>query len=236
MTPAEAARLLAHASAFDNRTTSEAAAIGWATALADVDLDQDALNAVAAYYGAPGDPTERRWIMPFHVRHLRAKVREQRVASAHALYDGTPDETGAQSAANLRTLTASAAAGHIPARPVRAALETGAAVPSPRLAAMTAAVGANAIGEQPAIGVNVLGVPCGHCHEPSGKPCKARRQNRVRAEVHPLRLEDARRVAAGLPLATRDEIEQGIQQRREASRRALAEVSPEAAQSIPDGQ
>jgi hypothetical protein len=235
MKKSEATVIITHAAMFDNRQISEPAAKAWADALADVDFDQDALDAVATYYGAAGDLAERRWIMPHHVRHLRAKAREQRVAAAHAIYDGDPGETGAQSAENLRSLTAAAASGQLPVRPVRAALDSGHSVPSPRLLALTEAVGATVPGEQPAIGVNTLGVPCQRCSALKGRMCRSRRGG-VSREVHPWRLTDAQRTAAGLPPMSRAEYEQGIAQRREASRQALAESSPTTTPIAQDGR
>ena len=57
MNPTEAAELLGHAAAFDNRNPSAAAAVAWASALHDIPLDNDAKAAVAAYYTtAPQNP------------------------------------------------------------------------------------------------------------------------------------------------------------------------------------
>jgi hypothetical protein len=83
MNPTEAAQLLAHAAAFDNRKPSAAASKAWAAALHDVPLDEDALTAVARYYGVD-DPqaTGQRWIQPHHVRAHRKAIRRERIDAA----------------------------------------------------------------------------------------------------------------------------------------------------------
>jgi hypothetical protein len=80
MNPIEAAQLLTHAAAFDNRKPSAAAAQAWAAALHDVPLDDDAIAAVARYYGCD-DPqaTGQRWIQPHHVRTHRKAIRAERL-------------------------------------------------------------------------------------------------------------------------------------------------------------
>lgn len=80
MNPTEAAQLLTHAAAFDNRKPSAAASQAWAAALHDVPLDDDAIMAVARYYGSD-DPTAtgQRWIQPHHVRAHRKAIRAERL-------------------------------------------------------------------------------------------------------------------------------------------------------------
>jgi hypothetical protein len=79
----EAGQLLAAAAAFDNRQPSRAAAQAWAAALHDVPLDDDALAAVARYYGTD-DPqaSGQRWIQPHHVRAHRKVIRGERIGPA----------------------------------------------------------------------------------------------------------------------------------------------------------
>ncbi|HBF84212.1 MAG TPA: hypothetical protein DD420_31070, partial [Streptomyces sp.] len=92
MNSKEAAALLAHCSGFDNRQPSVAAAQAWAAALPDVPLDQDARNAVAAYYSTPPqNPGDKLWILPHHVRTLRTKIRNARLENFQ--YEPRPDET-----------------------------------------------------------------------------------------------------------------------------------------------
>lgn len=233
MTPAEAARLLLHAAAFDNRKPSTGAAAAWSAALPDMPLDGDTLNAVAAYYGAAGDPAERRWLQPHHVRHYRGLARVERITAANLRYDGQPGETGAESGVNLRKLITAAGDGKIPARPLHE-LTTGAqpAVTGRALLAIEAVKAAGEEATHPlpsrrAGVVNVLGVPCPICLVPAARVCQSRRRKH-RADVHPARLEDARRIAAGQPPADRSQIAVEERQRQEAAARALALSGPSA--------
>lgn len=123
MNSIEANRLLAHASAFDNRNQSDAAAEAWAAALHDVPLDGDTLAAVARYYGTH-DPAEpgKKWIQPHHVRTHRAAIREARLGPigpglSAEIPAADPDDVPAYLAA-LRQQQGPAAAG-------RAALPAG---------------------------------------------------------------------------------------------------------------
>ncbi|MBE4796168.1 hypothetical protein [Streptomyces caniscabiei] len=122
MTPNEAAELLAHASSFDNRQPSLAAATAWASALDDVPLDADAKAAVAAYYTTPPqNPNERLWILPHHIRTLRSKIRSARLVNFQ--YEPIPDETVGEFMARLRGQTQAIASGRVPAPVGRLALE-----------------------------------------------------------------------------------------------------------------
>lgn len=203
MNPTEAAQLLTHAAAFDNRKPSTGAALAWAAALKDVPLDADAIAAIARYYGQAGDdPNERRWLQPHHVRHHRQAIRNERVELVNPLYDGDPDETPEQAIENLRALLADAASGRLPTQPVRLALEPGytPAEPGTRMKAMVEA-GAKAVAlpSRRAGVVNVLGVVCPHCSAPVGSSCvSGRKRQRKHADAHPSRLDAARRQASEL--------------------------------------
>lgn len=72
MTPAETARVLAKASAFDQRTVGQADVLAWHEALADLDF-ADAMAAVTRHYA---DHTER--IMPAHIRRAVVAARNSR--------------------------------------------------------------------------------------------------------------------------------------------------------------
>lgn len=200
----EAIDLLARAAAFDNRQPSAAAALAWAAALADIPLDDDALDAVAQYYSAPGSPSERRWIMPFHVRHYRAQARARRISAANVVYLGNPDESGAQSAANLRRMLRAAGDGRIGARtaqqalpPDRRPLELEAG-PAGRLQMALNAIGTTPPRQVPGV-ANALAVGCPKCHAVPGRPCTSGRPNkrRTHADPHPARTDHARAQAAG---------------------------------------
>jgi hypothetical protein len=124
MNPTEAAELLGHAAAFDNRNPSAAAAMAWAAALEDVPLDADAKAAVALYYRTPPqNPNERLWILPHHIRTLRTKIRSARLENFQ--YEPIPDETVPEYLARLRGQTQAIASGHVPAPTGRLALEGG---------------------------------------------------------------------------------------------------------------
>lgn len=75
MTPADAARILAVAAAFDRRTVGETDAKVWADALGDLD-PRDCVEAVRAHYR---DSTA--WCMPAHVRRLVEQHRRARAES-----------------------------------------------------------------------------------------------------------------------------------------------------------
>jgi hypothetical protein len=225
--PSEAARLLLHAAAFDNRKPSAGAAAAWAAALHDIPLDEDTLGAVARYYGtaATDDPNDRRWIQPHHVRFHRAKIREPRIDAAHPVYDGNPLESSNESAANLRALNTAAADGHLGTRTIRQALDTKGQQRIPldrRLRAMLEAAGQNIPTEntepsqQPTTGINVLGVACPICDATIGQTCHTGRGRR-RADVHPGRKDDAHRASQGLPPVDRDQVRRDEEHRRQAA-------------------
>lgn len=76
MTPSETAKVLAKASAFDQRTIGHADAMAWAEALDDVAL-ADALEAVTRHYRE----SEHR-VMPAHVRRHVEQIRRERARLA----------------------------------------------------------------------------------------------------------------------------------------------------------
>ncbi|KAA6211757.1 hypothetical protein [Streptomyces filamentosus] len=72
-----------------------------AAALKNVPFDQDAKDAVVRYYSTtPKNPETRLWIMPHHVRDLRAKIRAERLENF--AYEGDPDETPKEYLARYR--------------------------------------------------------------------------------------------------------------------------------------
>lgn len=200
MNPDEAKQLLAHAAAFDNRQPSLAAALAWAAALEDIPLDPDALAAVAAYYGAPGEPTERRWLQPHHIRHYRSQARHARIDAAKPMYDGHPDETPEEAIDNLRSLIDDAAAGRLPSRSVSRMLEANPeAIRGRKLLKLEAAYIGRPVQPRRTDVANVLAVACPHCAAPAGQSCvSGRRRQRRHADAHPSRLDAARRHAAGI--------------------------------------
>jgi hypothetical protein len=217
MTPNEAAELLAHASSFDNRQPSLAAATAWASALDDVPLDADAKAAVAAYYTTPPqNPNERLWILPHHIRTLRSKIRSARLENFQ--YEPIPDETVPEFMARLRGQTQAIASGRAPAPVGRLALTGG---PSKQLTDGLEARGWEGTRTVPdtdedAVKTDLvdtvrrtgpLGVECPACHAAIGRPCKSpggsakQPLGKPRPKPHSARL----RAAQGVPEQTADQ-------------------------------
>lgn len=181
MNAAEAAELLMHAAAFDNRNGSMAAAKAWAAALHDVPLDNDARAAVASYYTTPPkDPEARLWILPHHVRSLRSKIRSARLENFQ--YEPLPDESPAEFLARYKGQVQAIASGRVAAPSGRPALEGG---PSKQFVAELEArgweVGRAIDGEDAAAELvdsvrrsGPLGIECPveACKAAIGRPCK----------------------------------------------------------------
>jgi hypothetical protein len=124
MNPREAAELLGHCAAFDNRKPSQGAAIAWAAALHDVPLDDDSKAAVASYYTTPPkDPDGKLWILPHHVRTLRSKIRSARLENFQ--YEPLPDESPAEFLARYKGQVQAIASGRVAAPSGRLAIEGG---------------------------------------------------------------------------------------------------------------
>ncbi|MFF4403666.1 hypothetical protein [Streptomyces sp. NPDC001404] len=236
MNPTEAAELLAHAAAFDNRNGSAAAAKAWAAALHDVPLDNDARAAVAIYYTTPPrDPDAKLWILPHHVRTLRTKIRSQRLENFQ--YEPVDGETVPEYLARLRGRTAAIASGRVAAPPRRLALEGG--PPKEFVAELEARgwqVGRN-VPEDEALADGIrrsgpLGVECPACGAAIGRPCKTpggtekQPLGKPRTTPHSARL----RAADGTPEAPPEERAAQEQRIRQMSARHLARE----ADTIPD--
>ncbi|MFE8961790.1 zinc finger domain-containing protein [Streptomyces iakyrus] len=245
MNPREAAHLLGHCAAFDNRKPSQAAAMAWAAALHDVPLDDDAKAAVAAYYTtAPKDPDAKLWILPHHVRTLRSKIRSARLENFQ--YEPLPDETPAEFLARYRGQVQAIASGRVAAPTGRLALEGG---PSREFMAELEARGwqgnrtvDDADAEPSAELVDTvrrsgpLGVICPMCAAEIGFPCKSGHATKKHPLGRPLAKPHTARIraAAGEEQATPEQRAAEEQRVREASARALARI--EAEQDIPDAE
>lgn len=175
MNPTEAAELLGHAAAFDNRNPSAAAAVAWAAALDDVPLDADAKAAVAVYYRtAPQNPTERLWILPHHIRTLRSKIRSARLENFQ--YEPVGDETVEEFMARYRGQVQAIASGRAAAPVGRLALSGGADDFVKELTGRgwegNRTVEPDADSADAVRRPGPLGVECPACHAAIGRPCK----------------------------------------------------------------
>lgn len=179
----EAAELLGHCAAFDNRKPSIAARVAWAAALYDVPLDNDAKAAVAAYYTTPPkDPDAKLWILPHHVRTLRSKIRSARLENFQ--YEPLPDETPAEFLARYKGQVQAIASGRVPAPTAELAPRKG--EPPRELMAGLAdrgwsgnriveddeSAGAELVEEVRRSGPLGVECPVGKCRAAIGKPCK----------------------------------------------------------------
>lgn len=237
MNAEEAAALLAHCSGFDNRQPSLAAAKSWAAALEDVPFDQDARDAVAAYYTTPPqNPNERLWILPHHVRTLRTKIRNKRLENFQ--YEPLPNETVAEYLARYRGQVQAIASGRIAAPTGRLALEGG---PSREFMAELEARGWEGNREvpgndEPAAELvdtvrrsGPLGVVCPMCAAEIGFPCKSSYATKKHPLGRPLAKPHTARIraAAGEVQQSREERAAEEARIREASARALARMQAE---------
>jgi hypothetical protein len=239
MNPREAAELLGHCAMFDNRKPSQGAAVAWASALHDVPLDADAKAAVAAYYSTPPkDPDAKLWILPHHVRTLRAKIRSARLVNFQ--YEPIADETVSEFMARLRGQTQALASGRIAPPSSRLALTGG---PSKQLTDGLEARGWQGTrtvpdSDEDAIKAELvdtvrrtgpLGVECPSCHAAIGRPCKtpggSDRQplGKPRSKPHSARL----RAAQGAPEQTAEQAAAEEERLRAAARDRLARLTPQ---------
>jgi hypothetical protein len=245
MNRSEAAELLGHCSAFDNRKDSIAAATAWASALHDVPLDTDTKAAVAAYYTTPPkDPDAKLWILPHHVRTLRSKIRSARLENFQ--YEPIADESTAEYLARYRGQVQAIASGRYPAPTGRLALKGG---PSRELMAGLEARGwqgnrmvdedprpveAELIDEVRRSGP--LGLVCPTCQAAIGRPCKTpgasdkQPLGKPRLKPHNARL----RAAQGRTEQTADQRAAEEQRIRDMSARHLARQ--QADEDIPDAE
>ncbi|TXL91623.1 hypothetical protein [Streptomyces sp. IB2014 016-6] len=200
----------------------------WGELLAPYDLT-DARAAVLAV------ARRQPFVSPAEIITEIKERREERIALANVVYDGDPAETGIESARSVRALLRAAASGQIPPRTPSAALGTAKRLALPpgepgpyagRAAAARAAVG-QAIPRVREGVVNPRAISCRRCQALPGASCSAggRRMN----DVHPGRLEDARRAAAGLP-----PIDPAEEEREQARRIAASAARAAADTTQPD--
>lgn len=197
MNRTEAAILLGHCAAFDNRQPSEAAAQAWAAALHNVPLDQDAKDAIVRYYTTtPKNPETRLWIMPHHVRDIRAKIRAERLEN-FAYEPPDPDESPREYLARYRGQLEAVASGAVPAPSTAPMLEGGPHRSMAELLSGSVRHADEPDGPEPRPTIErratgPLGVICPDCNAAIGRPCKSAWRRKPRAP-HPAR----KRAAAG---------------------------------------
>ncbi|MCM2394431.1 hypothetical protein [Streptomyces albipurpureus] len=173
----------------------------------------------------------QRWISPAEIVDEIKARREERIELAHVVYDGDPSETGAQSAVSRRALVRAAADGQLPPRTPSVALGTVDRLALPpgepgpytnRIAAARAAVSQAVPTAREGI-VNPRAISCRICQALPGASCEVR--GRRMRDVHPGRLDDAKRRAAGLPPI--DPVEEAREQERRlaASAHAVARAT-----------
>lgn len=236
MNPSEAAQLLGHAAAFDNRTVGTADARAWAAALHDVPLDPDTLAAVARYYGTPTEkPGDRLWIQPHNVRAHRLAIRRERLGDTLPAYEPPPAlETGEEFVARRRAQLDAIATGRAAGRPI-GALTGG---PHPDVAKRLKALGTvgrtipdNDSTDEPEPDTTAirrpgpLGIPCPSCRAATGHPCKAQITGSGERRPRELKTPHAARtrVAAGGPAEL--ESPEEIEARRQTSLARLAALA-----------
>lgn len=158
------------------------------------------------------------------VAEIKAR-RAERIELANVVYDGDPLETGAESAAAIREIIRAAGDGLLGPSSIRASLGAAERLALPpgadhgpyagRAAAVRAAIGKMPADRDPS--VDPRGRACRRCGAAPGSSCTT--GGRRRRDVHPIRLEDTQRAAAGLPLLDHDQTEARI---KAASAAALA--------------
>ncbi|MBD9721918.1 hypothetical protein PV755_09260 [Streptomyces caniscabiei] len=236
----EAAELLGHCAAFDNRKPSQGAAMAWAAALHDIPLDNDARAAVAAYYTTPPkDPDAKLWILPHHVRTLRSKIRSARLENFQ--YEPLPDETPVEFLARYKVQVQAIASGRVAPPSGRLALEGGPTREFMRELEARGWKGNRTVDDETTTEAELidsvrrsgpLGIECPACQAAIGRPCKTPGGNdrqpmgKPRTKPHTARL----RAASGEAEQTAEERAAEEQRIRQMSARHLARL----ADDIPD--
>ncbi|WP_432041458.1 hypothetical protein [Streptomyces cadmiisoli] len=149
------------------------------------------------------------------ITEIKAR-RAERIELANIVIDGDPTQTGAESAAALREIIRAAGDGLTGPSSIRASLGAGDRLALPpgadhgpyegRAAAARAAIGKMPADRDPS--KDPRGRACRKCGAAAGTSCTT--SGRRRQDVHPIRLEDTKRAAAGLPLLDHDEAEARI--------------------------
>ncbi|WP_445524758.1 zinc finger domain-containing protein [Streptomyces cyslabdanicus] len=194
----------------------------WGDVLAPYDFDEARAAVVAV-------ASRQAFVAPAEIITEIRERRAERIELSNLVYDGDPLETGAQSAANIREIIRAAGDGLTGPSSIRASLGAGDRLALPpgadhgpyegRAAAIRASIGKMPPRVREGV-VNVRAVPCQTCQALPGASCTTR--GRRRQDVHPSRLDDARRAAAGLPPVDAAEALQAQARIQAASAAALA--------------
>ncbi|MDT0567876.1 hypothetical protein RM704_10410 [Streptomyces sp. DSM 3412] len=181
----------------------------WGEILAPYAVDEARAAVIAVARRKP-------FVSPAEIVTEIRERRAERIELANVVYNGDPTETGAESAASVRALIRAAADGLTGPRSIGMSLGVGDRLALPpgddhgpyegRAAAVRAA-----IGKMPAdrdASQDPRGRPCRRCGAAPGNSCTT--GGRRRRDVHPIRLEDTQRAAAGLALADLDATESRI--------------------------
>ncbi|MFJ5638696.1 hypothetical protein [Streptomyces sp. NPDC093223] len=150
------------------------------------------------------------------VIEIRAR-RAERIELANIVIDGDPELTGAESAAALREIIRAAGDGREGPSSITRSLGAADRLALPPGAdhgpySGRAAAARAAIGKMPAdrdVTKDPRGRACRRCGAAPGASCTT--SGRRRRDVHPIRLEDTQRAAAGLPLLDLDQEQARIQ-------------------------
>lgn len=192
----------------------------WHAALGDLEY-RDCMRAAAHLIRT------QQWVKIADIRQAVLAERRDRL-ERHTEAHPPPGDTGdATYRPALLAERRAIASGHaepqaVPALPP--ADSDGTPQPTGRARAILAAVGNSVPGPREGV-VNVLAVACPICHARPGRPCASpRNPARRRADAHPARLEDARRVAAGQPPAGRDDEQRELERRVAAARAATTRM------------
>ena len=175
----------------------------WGDVLGPYSLD-DARAAVVAV------ASRQAFVAPAEIiTEIKAR-RAERIELANVVYDGNPLETGAESAAAIREIIRSAGDGLTGPSSIRASLGAADRLALPpgddhgpyegRSAAVRAAIGKMPADRDPS--VDPRGRACRRCGAAPGSSSTT--GGRRRRDVHPVRLEDTQRTAAGLQLLDLD--------------------------------
>ncbi|MFE9906453.1 zinc finger domain-containing protein [Streptomyces achromogenes] len=171
----------------------------WGEILAPYQVDEARAAVIAVARRQP-------FVSPAEIVTEIRERRAERIELANIVYDGDPDETGAQSAAALREIIRAAGDGLMGPNSIRASLGATERLALPsgsnhgpyegRAAAVRAAIGKMPSDRDPSS--DPRSRPCRRCGAAPGASCTT--GGRRRRDVHPIRLEDTKRAAAGLPL------------------------------------